>query len=146
MRREREIRKGVWRGLPLNRDQAQTALDSRRIKTCIRAITAQRQAEVLFAPSPMSPSNPLQTLHNLDRTSPHFHNQLIDLLRGKEYRDATPTLKEGNLAWLVYYLDKVSLHNVSPHPALTAGTGPLRNLRFQQRPILGATRRAQEDL
>jgi hypothetical protein len=62
----------------------------------------------------MSPSNPLQTLNDLDRTSPHFHNQLIDLLRGNEYRDAVPTLEGGGLTWLVNYLDNVSLHNVSP--------------------------------
>ena len=67
----------------------------------------------------MSPSNPLQALRDLDRTSPHFHNQLIDLLHGNEYRGVITTLKGGGLAWLVNYLDNVSLHDVSPHPALT---------------------------
>ena len=64
----------------------------------------------------MSPSNPLQTLRDLDRTSPHFHNQLIDLLRGNEYRDLIPNLEGKDLTRLVNYLDKVSLHNVPPIP------------------------------
>ena len=95
------------------------------------ALSAESQAhlEVPLAPSPMSPSNLLQTLRDLDRTSARFHNQLIDLLRGNEYRDVIPTLEGEDLAWLVDYLDDVSLHNVSPHPTLTADTGPLRNLR-----------------
>ena len=87
----------------------------------------------------MSPSNPLRALRDLDRTSPHFHNQLIDLLRGKEYRDVIPSLEGEDLAWLVDYLDDVSLHSVSPHPALTAGTGPLPYLRSQWRHIPGTT-------
>ena len=82
--------------------------------------------EVPLASSPMSPFNPLQKLHGLDRASPHFHNQLIDLLRGNEYRDIAPSLQGEDLAWLVNYLDNVSLHTVSPHPVLTAGTDPLR--------------------
>ena len=69
----------------------------------------------------MPPSNPLKTLRNLDGTSPDFHNQLVDLIRGSEYRDAIPNLEGEGLAWLVDYLENVSLHNVSPHPALTAG-------------------------
>ena len=73
----------------------------------------------------MSPSNPLQTLRDIDKTSPHFHNQLIDLLRGNEYQDVVPSLQGEDLAWLVNYLDNVSRHNVSPYPTLTAGTGPL---------------------
>ena len=78
----------------------------------------------------MSPSNPLRTLRDLDRTSLHFRNQLVDFLRGNEYQDVVPSLQGGDLAWLVNFLDDVSLHNVSPHPALTTGTVPLRCLRF----------------
>ena len=77
----------------------------------------------------MSPSNPLQTLRDLDKTSPHFHNQLIDLLRGNEYRDVIPSLQGEDLAWLVDYLDGVSFHTISHHLALTTDTGPLRYLR-----------------
>ena len=72
----------------------------------------------------MTPSNPLQNLRDLDRTSPHFHNQLIDLLRGDEYRDVAPSLEGEDLAWLVNYLDGVSLHTLSPRPLVTVGTGP----------------------
>ena len=93
-------------------------------------ISAEPQAhlEAPLAPSPMSPSNPLQTLRDLDRTSSHFHNQLIDLLRGNQYRNVIAGLDGEDLAWLVDYLDNVSLPNVSPPPALTACTGPLRYL------------------
>ena len=73
----------------------------------------------------------LQKLHDLDRTSPHFDNQLINFLRGNEYKDAAPSLQGENLAWLVDYLDNVRFHLVFPRPALTAGTGPLRSLRYQ---------------
>ena len=64
----------------------------------------------------MSPSKPLQTLRDLSRASPHFHSQLIDLLRGNEYRDVIPSLQGQDLAWLVDYLDNVSLHGVPPVP------------------------------
>ena len=69
----------------------------------------------------MNPPNPLQKLRDLDRTSPQFDNQLINFLRGNEYKDATPSLQGENLAWLVGYLDNVSLHFVFLRPALTAG-------------------------
>ena len=77
----------------------------------------------------MTPSDPLRTLRDLDRTSPHFRNQLIDFLRGNEYRHVAPSLQGEDLAWLVNYLDDVSICIVFPHHALTAGTGPLRRLR-----------------
>ena len=80
----------------------------------------------------MTPPDPLKTLRDLDRTSPHFHDQLIDFLRGNEYRDATPSLQGEDLAWFVNYLDNVSLRLASPRPTLTVGTGPLRYLRSQQ--------------
>ena len=63
--------------------------------------------------SPMIPSNPLQKLRDLDRTSPHFHNRLIDFLHGNEYRYVAPSVQGEDLAWLVDYLDSVSLHTVS---------------------------------
>ena len=56
----------------------------------------------------MIPSSHLKPLHDLDKTSPQFHNQLIDFLRGKEYRDVVPSLQSEDLAWLVEYLDVVS--------------------------------------
>ena len=51
--------------------------------------------------------DPLQQLHNLDRASPHFYEQLSDFLRGDEYQNAVPNLQGEDLAWLVEYLDSV---------------------------------------
>ena len=56
----------------------------------------------------MIPTNPLQPLHDLDRTSPQFHEQLNDFLRGDEYRNVLPGLQNEDLVWLVEYLDSVS--------------------------------------
>jgi hypothetical protein len=57
----------------------------------------------------MSLPNPLQQLHDLDRASPQFHEQLSSFLRGEEYQNAVPNLQGEDLAWLVEYLDSVSL-------------------------------------
>ena len=57
----------------------------------------------------MTPSNPLQQLHGLDRASPQFHQHLGDFLRGNEYRNTVSNLQGEDLAWLVEYLDSVSL-------------------------------------
>ena len=62
----------------------------------------------------MIPHNPLQSLHDLDKTSSQFHQQLIEFLRGDEYQDVVPTLQPEDLAWLVEYLDNVSLPIISP--------------------------------
>ena len=69
----------------------------------------------------MTPPNPLQKLRDLDRTSPHFHNQLTNFLRGNEYQDAAPSLQGEDLAWFVNYLDKVGpqLFLLVPHSPLT---------------------------
>ena len=94
----------------------------------------------------MTLPGPLQTLRSLDRTSPHFRNQLTDFLRGNEYRDIVPSLQGENLAWVVDYLDSVSIHTVTPHSTLIGGTGSLRHLRSQQRPVSGTTGRTQKDM
>lgn len=65
---------------------------------------------------PMIPPGPLQVLHDLDRTSPQFHKQLSDLLRGDEYRNVVPDLQDDDTAWLVEYLDNVSLQPSFPTP------------------------------
>ena len=57
----------------------------------------------------MIPRSPLQQLHDLDRASPQFYEQLNNILHGEEYRDAFPNLQSDELAWLVEYLDGVSL-------------------------------------
>ena len=52
--------------------------------------------------------NPLQRLRDLDRASPQFHRQLIDLIRGDEYQDVVQHLHDEDLTWLIEYLDNVS--------------------------------------
>ena len=94
----------------------------------------------------MAPSNPLQKLRDIDRTSPHFHHHLIDFLRGNEYQNIAPSLQGEDLTWLVDYLDNVGLHTVSPRSPFTSGIGPLRYHRFQRRPISGTTARTQKDM
>lgn len=53
------------------------------------------------------PSNPLQQLRDFNKTSPQFHQQLSDFLRGEEYRNLLPKLQSKDLASLVEYLDSV---------------------------------------
>lgn len=71
----------------------------------------------------MIPHNLLQELHDLDRTSPQFHRQLIDFLRRDEYQKIVPNLQSDYLVWLVEYLDSVGLQTIFPHSALTTGVG-----------------------
>jgi hypothetical protein len=49
----------------------------------------------------------LQQLHRLDRSSPRFHDKLSNVLSGEEYKNCTQNLRDGDLVWLVDYLDKV---------------------------------------
>ena len=63
----------------------------------------------------MSPSRPLQSFRDLDRTSPQFHRQLSALLGGNEYRGVISSLEGEDLAWLVEYLDNVSLQAILLH-------------------------------
>ena len=69
----------------------------------------------------MNPPNSLQPFYDLDRTSPQFHEQLGNFLRGGEYQNGVLSLKSEDLANLVEYLDSVSLRTISPHPALNVG-------------------------
>ena len=94
----------------------------------------------------MTPPNPLQKLRDLDRTSPHFHKQLTDFLRGDEYRDAAPSLQGKGLVWFVNYPDNVDLRTVSSRSTLIAGAGPRRYLQSQHHPISGTARRAPKDM
>ena len=61
----------------------------------------------------MTPSDLLQQFYNLDRSSSEFHDQLSNILYGKEYKEHVPSLQGDGLAWLADYLDKVRLR-VSP--------------------------------
>ena len=94
----------------------------------------------------MTPPNLLQKLRDFNKTSPDFHSQLTDFLRGNEYQDAVPSLQGEDLDWLINYLDNVSHRTVSLRSAFTAGTDPLRYLRSQHRPIPGTARRTEKDM
>ena len=62
----------------------------------------------------MSLPSALKQLRDLDRASPRFHKHLNNFLRSKEYRSAVPSLQGEDVAWLVEYLDSVSLQTISP--------------------------------
>ena len=60
----------------------------------------------------MSTHRVLKQLHGLDRTSSQFHKRLSGLLRSEGYRSAVPSLRGEDLAWLVDYLESVSLQTI----------------------------------
>jgi len=62
----------------------------------------------------MSTQKVLKQLHGLDRTSSQFHKHLSSFLRSEGYRGAVPNLQGEDLAWLVDYLESVSLQTISP--------------------------------
>jgi hypothetical protein len=63
-----------------------------------------------------SPSTPvLQQLHRLDTSSSGFHDQLSNVLYGKEYRQCVPKLEGDDLVWFVDYLDGVRRHTARLH-------------------------------
>ena len=82
----------------------------------------------------------LQQLHDLDRTSPRFHKQLDNFLRGNEYQNTVPSLQSGDLAWFAEYLDSASLQITSSRrPTLNAGVDLSRYFRSRKRPISEVT-------
>ena len=62
----------------------------------------------------MSTHKVLKQLHGLDRTSSQFHKRLSRFLRSEAYRSAVPNLQGEDLAWLVEYLDSVSIQTIPP--------------------------------
>jgi len=60
-------------------------------------------------PGGTSTRDPLEELRSLDMSSPKFHDQLSDILRGEEYKRRVSDLQGGDLTWLVDYLDQVRL-------------------------------------
>ena len=62
----------------------------------------------------MTPPDALAQLRSFDRASPESHKHLSNLLRSEGYRSVVPTLQGEDLAWLVEYLDSVSLQTISP--------------------------------
>ena len=91
----------------------------------------------------MVTSNPLKRLRDLDR---EFHRQLIDILRGDEYRDAVPNLQNEDLAWLVGFLDNVNSRVSFLRSVLKPGVGPRWHLRSYKHCILRTTARARKDM
>ena len=55
----------------------------------------------------------LQHLHCLDTSSADFQDELCNALYGEEYTRCVPNLEGDDPAWLVDYLDKVSLESPS---------------------------------
>ena len=49
----------------------------------------------------------IQTLLQLDRSSPSFPDQLLDILARREFDEAIESLETNNLVRVVEYLDKV---------------------------------------
>jgi len=64
----------------------------------------------------MPPARPpaLQTLHNLNRSSSVFHDQLCNVFYGEEYQGCVLNLQDNDSVWLVDYLDKVHPHITLP--------------------------------
>ena len=83
------------------------------------------------------PHDPLQQLRDLDRTSPQFYPQLIDLLHGDKYRGVVPSLRSDDLTWLIEYLDSVSLQTTPSYFPLNAGIGPSWYFRSCQHSVSG---------
>ena len=55
----------------------------------------------------MTPTGLLPQLHQLNRSSSTFQDQLSSILYGEEFRQQAPNLPSDGLVWLVDYLDKV---------------------------------------
>lgn len=51
--------------------------------------------------------NPIQTMIQLDRTSPQFPDQLFDILARREFDESIESLKTNDVVPIVEYLDKV---------------------------------------
>jgi hypothetical protein len=63
-------------------------------------------------------STVLQQLNRLDISSPGFRDQLDDFLYGEEYKECVRNPQNGDLVWLVEYLDKVHLRVALPRSPL----------------------------
>ena len=55
----------------------------------------------------MTSQDLLQQLRRLDRSSSELHDQLCNILYGKDYTRCVPDLQGDDLAWLIDYLDNV---------------------------------------
>lgn len=57
------------------------------------------------------PFTPLQQLRGLNRSSPDFRDQLVDLLGEKEFQASIPNLERVDVMWVVNFLDTVRAPN-----------------------------------
>lgn len=71
----------------------------------------------------------LQRLHDLDKTSPQFHQRLSDFLRGDDYRSLLSGLQNEDLVSLVEYLAGVSLQMILLRAAPNVGVGSRQYFR-----------------
>ena len=78
---------------------------------------------------------PLQRLRDLDIASPKFQKQLTNCLQGTG--SAVSGFQGEDLAWLVEYLDGVSLQTTSPHSPLIDRADPRRYSRSRKCHIPG---------
>lgn len=95
---------------------------------------------------PTIPPDPLRKLHDLDRASPEFPKQLVDFLRGHEYRSVVPGLQGKDLTWFVEYLDNVSSQTISPHSNLNTGIGSRQHFGPYECRVPKIPTRTQKDL
>jgi len=94
----------------------------------------------------MSTHNVLKQLHGLNRTSSQFHKRLSDLLHSERYRSAVPNLQGEDLAWLVDYLDSVSLQSISPKSVLNIVVGSDVHFKSREPRVPGILARTEEHL
>ena len=95
---------------------------------------------------PMIRPKLLQQLRDLDTASPQFHEQLTSCIRESEFRSAVPDLQGEDLAWLVEYLDGVSLQPIFPHSALNTMLGSRWHLQSCKHHIPGIVAPTQKDM
>ena len=94
----------------------------------------------------MNQSDILNQLYDFDKASPQFHKHLSNFLRSEGYRSAVPTLQGEYLAWLVEYLDSVSIQTVSPYPAPNTVVGSCVYFKSCQPRVPGILARTQKYL
>jgi len=94
----------------------------------------------------MSPPNALKQLRGFDRTSPQFHKRLSTFLRSEGYRSIVPSLQGEDLAWLVEYLDSVSLQTISPKSPPNTVVGSHVYFKSCEPRVPGILARAEEHL
>ena len=75
-----------------------------------------------------------ELLPRLDKSSPGFHDQLCNILYGKEYRKRVPNLQREGLAWLVAYLDEVCHRVAHPSHRLSYSLGSRWSRSFHSYP------------